>query len=136
MYAINGHTENLSDIILDIASAKRIVVKDDGLILTASKINYNRERILCGAVYIVSKSCKPKDEISISGNDESDVVISVSNKDRMLPSDIENAFRQDIEEDSVNVFAIYLKHLAASDGLSIEVDPTDECPIRIRVWKK
>jgi hypothetical protein len=121
---------------LDIASSKRIIVKDDGLILTASKINYNRERILCGAVYIASKSCKPKDEIAVTGSDESNVVISVRNKDRMLPSDIENAFQRDVAEDSVNVFAIYLKQLATSDGLSIRLEPTEECPIRIRVWKK
>jgi hypothetical protein len=136
MYAISGHTENLSDIMLDIASSKRIIVKDDGLILTSSAADHNREKILCGILYIASKSCKPKDEILISSENEVEVVISVRNRDRMLPSDIENAFRMDVEEDSVNVFAVYLKHLATSCGLSVDVEPTDECPIRIRVWKK
>jgi hypothetical protein len=121
---------------LDIASSKRIIVKDDGLILTSSGADHNREKILCGILYIASKSCKPKDEISISSENEVEVVISVRNRDRMLPSDIENAFRRDVEEDSVNVFAVYLKHLATSCGLSVDVEPADECPIRIRVWKK
>lgn len=135
IYAISGHTESLYDIMFDIALSKQIVIKDEDRLLIASNIDYNRERVICGLLYIASKSCKSNDEMIISDDDGKGIIVRVKNKDRMLPSDIENAFRHNVKEDSVNVFAIYLKHLATSVGLVIGIEPTDECPITMRVWE-
>ncbi|MDR1476233.1 MAG: hypothetical protein LBI20_02840 [Holosporales bacterium] len=137
MYAVNGHAESLVDILFEIANIKKLIISDEGSVLSDSVRNPDREKLLCGAVYLVSKSCRQNDEIIIT-DDKSNVVaeITVKNKGRMLPSGIVNALQHDIPGDSVNIFAIYIKRLANFDGNCINIDTGGDYPLKLKIWKK
>jgi hypothetical protein len=124
----------LVDIIIDISKARRLVLLDKDNILK-SIVNSPKEKVICGALYIMMKSCKIADEISIDmvGNNGYEIVIRSIG--RTLSHGNIAALGDDVSEDVFNVFVIYIKNMARLAGLSIKIDKTFNDFLRMLIWE-
>jgi hypothetical protein len=116
------------------AIAKHISITNRENLPQKSSVNPNVEKLLCGALYLVTKCCKPNDELIVSSVDKTITEIAVKNKDRTLPNWAINALQQDVPENSINIFAIYIKTLAISIGYSIYVNSTNTDGLKMRIY--
>ena len=135
IYSTTGSISNISKIITDIYRLKKITIENNGCFYDFESTN--EENIICGMLYVVMKSCKSADTVSI--NFEKNLwIIKIKNKNRKFSDAIFNAINNDeVDEDIFNVFVLYIKKFALESGYSIltDEDATDGF-LRVKIWKK
>lgn len=136
IYLSNGDVECLVNIVIDLFKATQLVLSDKNNILR-NIVNSPKEKVVCGALYIMMKTCKIGDEISIDrvGNNGYEIVIQ--SVGRTLPSGAIAALSDnDVQEDVFNVFVMYIKDTARLAGLNLKIDKTFNDFLRMLIWKE
>ena len=118
----------LKNNLLKILEAKQIKLKDDSEVLLETSSN-----LICGILYLVTKSCKPNDIIVIE-QDKQTTTITADN--RAFPTEVEAAFNNNQANQNVfNIFVLYLKQIAKTENLEIASD-SKENRIKVKIWKE
>lgn len=134
IYSASGSISSTSKVITEIYKLK-------GVVLKGSEFFYNfessdEENIICGMLYIIIKSCKSGDVVSIN-REKMSWVITIKNKNRRFPEAVLSAINnREVLEDIFNVFVLYVKQLAMESRYDMLADEDDEEFLRVKIWKK
>ncbi|MDR0695384.1 MAG: hypothetical protein LBF56_01250 [Holosporales bacterium] len=125
VYSVSGAVTSIFGTLLDLARLKEVTISDPNDLLGRFQ-SPESQNMIAGLLYLVIKACKAKDVVSIVSPDIHTTWILATNR-RFLPTAVNLAFSGDSQaEDIFNVFAMYIRGLAAASDYQIFVDTSDE----------
>ncbi len=128
------HSKNdVLSIISKISKIKNIKLNGINEIIKISQDNPPLEKLYAGIIYIAMKSCRDKSSLSISidnYNNPSDIRIIFDDINSFIKQSIIDALTNNnfdiIEEDSYNVFALYMRRLSIELNMSIKINNNND----------
>ena len=136
LYASSKQKTGVGDVVFNIYKLKGISLIGSEKVFQSFS-NPNEESMLACILYIIMKSCRHGDEVSIAFDNNLGVSIEITASIASLPSSILYAINSDdCEEDIFNVLAKYAKQLANLEKYCMSTNDSVPNNLGIKIWKK